>query len=433
MPPKYKISLEKQGLYVYNNTEFNFIQYVGGIILKILVVNAGSSSLKYQLIDMENEAVLAKGNCEQIGTESTFTHKVPADESKNIKAKPMDMADHGEALKIVLDALVSDEYGVIKSMDEIGAVGHRVLHGGEKFSGSVLVDDKVEEAIRECFDLGPLHNPANLTGIKACQEIMPGVPQVAVFDTGFHQTMPDYAYMYALPYEYYEKYGIRRYGFHGTSHRFVSKKCIDLLGNPEHSKIVTCHLGNGSSISAVVDGKCYDTTMGVTPLEGIMMGTRCGSIDPAIVPIIMKKEGLDADGIDTVMNKKSGMLGLFGTSDNRTIEQKAKEGDERAKLVESIFCHQLTKYIGSFAAAMGGLDAIVFTGGIGENNPQYRDRVCDKLAFMGVKINYDENNRLKRGPEGEISTPDSKVKVYVICTNEELMIARDTKEIVDAL
>ena len=401
--------------------------------MKILVVNAGSSSLKYQLIDMENEAVLAKGNCEQIGTESTFTHKVPADESKNIKAKPMDMADHGEALKIVLEALVSEEYGVIKSMDEIGAVGHRVLHGGEKFSGSVLVDDKVEEAIRECFDLGPLHNPANLTGIKACQKIMPGVPQVAVFDTGFHQTMPDYAYMYALPYEYYEKYGIRRYGFHGTSHRFVSKKCIDLLGNPEHSKIVTCHLGNGSSISAVIDGKCYDTTMGVTPLEGIMMGTRCGSIDPAIVPIIMKKEGLDADGIDTVMNKKSGMLGLFGTSDNRTIEQKAKEGDERAKLVESIFCHQLTKYIGSFAAAMGGLDAIVFTGGIGENNPQYRDRVCDKLAFMGVKINYDENNRLKRGPEGEISTPDSKVKVYVICTNEELMIARDTKEIVDAL
>lgn len=401
--------------------------------MKILVVNAGSSSLKYQLIDMENEAVLAKGNCEQIGTQSTFTHKVPADESKNIKALPMDMADHGEALKIVLDALVSEKNGVISSMKEIEAVGHRVLHGGEKFSGSVLVDDKVEEAIRECFDLGPLHNPANLTGIKACQKIMPGVPQVAVFDTGFHQTMPDYAYMYALPYEYYEKYSIRRYGFHGTSHRFVSRKCIDLLGNPEHSKIVTCHLGNGSSISAVIDGKCFDTTMGVTPLEGIMMGTRCGSIDPAIVPIIMKKEGLNADQIDTVMNKKSGMLGLCGTSDNRTIEQRAKDGDERAKLIESMLCHQLTKYIGGYAAAMGGLDAIVFTGGIGENNPQYRDRVCDKLAFMGVKINYDENNRLKRGPEGEISTPDSKIKVYVICTNEELMIARDTKEIVEAL
>ncbi len=404
-----------------------------GKILKILVVNAGSSSLKYQLIDMENESVLAKGNCEQIGTESTFTHKVPADETKNIKALPMEMQDHAAALKIVLDTLVDAEHGVIGSVKEIDAVGHRVLHGGEKFSGSVLVDDKVEDAIRECFDLGPLHNPANLTGIKACQKIMPGVPQVAVFDTGFHQTMPDYAYMYALPYEYYEKYGIRRYGFHGTSHRFVSKKCIELLGNPEHSKIVTCHLGNGSSISAVVDGKCFDTTMGVTPLEGIMMGTRCGSIDPAIVPIIMKKEGLTPDEMDIVMNKKSGMLGLCGTSDNRTIESRAKEGDARAKLIESMLCHQLTKYIGGFAAAMGGLDAIVFTGGIGENNPQYRDRVCDQLKFMGVEINYEINDKLKRGPEGEISTPNSKVKVYVICTNEELMIARDTKEIVEAL
>ena len=401
--------------------------------MKILVVNAGSSSLKYQLIDMENESVLAKGNCEQIGTESTFTHKVPSDETKNIKALPMEMQDHAAALKIVLDTLVDAEHGVIGSVKEIDAVGHRVLHGGEKFSGSVLVDDKVEEAIKECFDLGPLHNPANLTGIKACQKIMPGVPQVAVFDTGFHQTMPDYAYMYALPYEYYEKYGIRRYGFHGTSHRFVSKKCIELLGNPEHSKIVTCHLGNGSSISAVVDGKCFDTTMGVTPLEGIMMGTRCGSIDPAIVPIIMKKEGLTPDQMDTVMNKKSGMLGLCGTSDNRTIESRAKEGDKRAKLIESMLCHQLTKYIGGYAAAMGGLDAIVFTGGIGENNPQYRDRVCDKLKFMGVEINYEINDKLKRGPEGEISTPNSKVKVYVICTNEELMIARDTKEIAEAL
>ena len=401
--------------------------------MKILVVNSGSSSLKYQLIDMENESVLAKGNCEQIGTESTFTHKVPSDETKNIKALPMEMQDHAAALKIVLDTLVDTEHGVIGSVKEIDAVGHRVLHGGEKFSGSVLVDDKVEEAIKECFDLGPLHNPANLTGIKACQKIMPGVPQVAVFDTGFHQTMPDYAYMYALPYEYYEKYGIRRYGFHGTSHRFVSKKCIELLGNPEHSKIVTCHLGNGSSISAVVDGKCFDTTMGVTPLEGIMMGTRCGSIDPAIVPIIMKKEGLTPDQMDTVMNKKSGMLGLCGTSDNRTIESRAKEGDKRAKLIESMLCHQLTKYIGGYAAAMGGLDAIVFTGGIGENNPQYRDRVCDKLKFMGVEINYEINDKLKRGPEGEISTPNSKVKVYVICTNEELMIARDTKEIVEAL
>ena len=401
--------------------------------MKILVINAGSSSLKYQLINMETEAVLAKGICEQIGTESTFTHKVPSDESKNIKAVPCDMPDHAAAIQVVIDALTSKENGVIASMDEIDAVGHRVLHGGEKFSGSVLVDDAVEDAIKECFELGPLHNPANLTGIKACQEIMKGVPQVAVFDTGFHQTMPDYAYMYALPYEYYTKYHIRRYGFHGTSHRFVSDAAIKLLGCPEHSKIVTCHLGNGSSISAVEDGKCFDTTMGVTPLEGIMMGTRCGSIDPAIVPIIMKKENLSPDEIDTVMNKKSGMLGLFGTSDNRTIEAKAKEGDERAKLVESILCHQLTKYIGGFAAAMGGLDCVVFTGGIGENNPQYRDRVCDKLKFMGCEIDYEVNNALKHGKEGEISTPGSKIKVFVICTNEELMIARDTKEIVDAL
>lgn len=400
--------------------------------MKILVINAGSSSLKYQLIDMDTNDLLAKGICEQIGCDNcTFTHKVPSDESKNISKKPQLMADHMAAINIVLDTLTSAEHGVIKSMDEIGAVGHRVLHGGEKFKGSVLFDEKVEEAIKECFPLGPLHNPANLTGIKACEAIMKGVPQVAVFDTGFHSTMPDYAYMYALPYEYYEKYGIRRYGFHGTSHRFVSKRCIELLGSPEHSKIVTCHLGNGSSISAVVDGKCFDTTMGVTPLEGIIMGTRCGSIDPAIVPIIMKNENLTPDEIDTVMNKKSGMLGLTGTSDNRTIEQRAKQGDERAKLVESMLCHQLTKYIGGFAAAMGGLDAVVFTGGIGENNPQYRTRVAQKLEFLGTAIN-EETNKL-RGEEVEISVPGSKVRMFVIPTNEELMIAQDTKEIVEAL
>ncbi len=400
--------------------------------MKILVINAGSSSLKYQLIDMDTNDLLAKGICEQIGCDNcTFTHKVPSDESKNIIKKPQLMADHMAAINIVLDTLTSAEHGVINSMDEIGAVGHRVLHGGEKFKGSVLFDEKVEEAIKECFPLGPLHNPANLTGIKACEAIMKGVPQVAVFDTGFHSTMPDYAYMYALPYEYYEKYGIRRYGFHGTSHRFVSKRCIELLGSPEHSRIVTCHLGNGSSISAVVDGKCFDTTMGVTPLEGIIMGTRCGSIDPAIVPIIMKNENLTPDEIDTVMNKKSGMLGLTGTSDNRTIEQRAKQGDERAKLVESMLCHQLTKYIGGFAAAMGGLDAVVFTGGIGENNPQYRTRVAEKLEFLGTAIN-EETNKL-RGEEVEISVPGSKVRMFVIPTNEELMIAQDTKEIVEAL
>ena len=401
--------------------------------MKVLVINSGSSSLKFTLFSMADgeEKMIASGQVERVGSDKpNLIYKRP--DGFKIEVSPK-VANHADALKAVCGELVNPDHGVLKSLSEVSAIGHRVLHGGEKFSGSVLVDDKVEEAIKECFDLGPLHNPANLTGIKACQKIMPGVPQVAVFDTGFHQTMPDYAYMYALPYEYYEKYGIRRYGFHGTSHRFVSKKCIDLLGNPEHSKIVTCHLGNGSSISAVVDGKCFDTTMGVTPLEGIMMGTRCGSIDPAIVPIIMKKENLTPDEMDTVMNKKSGMLGLCGTSDNRTIESRAKEGDERAKLIESMLCHQLTKYIGGFAAAMGGLDAIVFTGGIGENNPQYRDRVCDQLKFMGVEINYEINDRLKRGPEGEISTPNSKVKVYVICTNEELMIARDTKEIVEAL
>lgn len=400
--------------------------------MKILVINCGSSSLKYQLFDMSTNEMLAKGICEQIGSDSTFTHKVPSDESKNCKSVPMKMDDHAQAIQIVIDTLTSADRGVLSSMSEIAAVGHRVLHGGEKFSGSVLVTDDVKAAIRECFDLGPLHNPANLMGIESCEKVMPGVPQVAVFDTGFHATMPDYAYMYALPYEYYEKYGIRRYGFHGTSHRFVSKRCIELLGGKaEGTKIVTCHLGNGSSISAVKDGKCLDTTMGVTPLEGIMMGTRCGSIDPAIIPIIMKKEGLTPDEMDIVMNKKSGMLGVTQkTSDNRTIENDAKNGDERAKLVESMLCHQLVKYIGGFAAAMGGIDAVVFTGGIGENNPHYRTRVAEKLEFLGTAI--DEVPNAKRGEELEISVPGSKVKLFVIPTNEELMIAQDTYEIVTA-
>lgn len=396
--------------------------------MKILVINAGSSSLKYQLIDMSNDALLAKGICEQIGdSNATFTHKVPADESKNIKVGRL-MADHSEAIQIVLDTLVSAENGVISSMDEIGAVGHRVLHGAEEFSGSVLVTEAVKEAIRKCFKFGPLHNPANLKGIEACEKIM-DVPQVAVFDTGFHATMPDYAYMYALPYEFYEEDGIRRYGFHGTSHRYVSMRAIEMLGKgAEGTKIVTCHLGNGSSISAVMDGKCFDTTMGLTPLEGIMMGTRCGSIDPAIVTTIMQEKNLSPAEMDSLMNKKSGMLGLTGTSDNRTIEQRAKEGDPKAKLVESMLCHQLTKYIGGFAAAMGGVDAVVFTGGIGENNPQYRTRVGEKLGFLGTTV--DEAKNALRGEEIDISTPDSKVKLLVIPTNEELMIAKDTYEIV---
>ena len=400
--------------------------------MKILVINAGSSSVKYQLIDMENEKLLAKGLCDRIGIDGgNFKHQVEGREDYKIKIQ---MANHGEAIQLVVKTLTDPVLGVISSLSEIGAVGHRVLHGGEKFSGSVLVDDKVIEAIEECCELGPLHNPHNLTGIRACEEIMPGVPQVAVFDTGFHQTMPKYAYLYALPYEYYEKYKIRRYGFHGTSHRYVSMRAAAMLGkDPKDLKLVTCHLGNGSSISAVQGGKCLDTTMGVTPLEGIIMGTRCGSIDPAIVPLIMKKEGLTPDEMDTVMNKKSGILGVTGgvTSDNRDIEEGAKNGNERYQLVESMLCHQLTKYIGGFAAAMGGVDAVVFTGGIGENNPQYRTRVAEKLAFLGVKIDEEVNAKAKRnGLEVDLSTPDAKVKMLVIPTNEELMIAKDTYEIV---
>ena len=395
--------------------------------MKVLVINAGSSSIKYQLIDMSNETVLAKGMCDRIGIAGgNFKHKVPGRDDYKIDVQ---MANHGEAIQIIVKTLTDPEHGVINSMDEIKAVGHRVLHGGEKFSGSVIVNPDVIAAIEECCELGPLHNPHNLTGIRACEAIMPGVPQVAVFDTGFHQTMPDYAYLYALPYEYYEKYRIRRYGFHGTSHRYVSGRAAAMLGkDPKDTKIVTCHLGNGSSIAAVDGGKCLDTTMGLTPLEGIMMGTRCGSIDPAIIPLLMEKENLTPKEIDNIMNKKSGILGVSQkTSDNRDIEQAAKEGDERAILIESMLCHQLVKYIGGFAAAMGGIDAIAFAGGIGENNPHYRARVAEKLAFLGVKIDAEKN--ALRGKEIDISTPDSKVRMFVIPTDEELTIARDTLEL----
>ena len=396
--------------------------------MKILVINAGSSSLKFQLIDMDNEEVIAKGICEEIGGKSRFKYKVPGkDDYKTDAALPT----HGEALQLVLDTLVDKDLGVIASVDEIGAVGHRVLHGGEKLSGSVLVTDEVKAIVEECCDLGPLHNPANLKGIVECEKIM-SVPQVAVFDTGFHGTMPDYAYMYALPYEYYEKYKIRRYGFHGTSHRFVSGRAIELLGK-KNSKIVTCHLGNGASLSAVVDGKCVDTTMGLTPLEGIMMGTRSGSVDPAIIPYLMRKGELKtADDIDKMMNKKSGMLGVSQiTSDNQEIGIRSSEGDARCQLVEKMYSYQLAKLVGSYIVAMGGVDAIVFTGGIGENTPKYRKYVVEQLGFMGVKLNETENG--KRGEELEISAADSSVKVYVIPTNEELVIARDTLEIVSAL
>jgi len=397
--------------------------------MKILVINAGSSSIKYQLIDMENELVLAKGLCDRIGIAGgNFKHQ-PHD--KDVYKVDVQMANHAEAIKLVTAALVNPEHGVIKSMDEISAVGHRVLHGGEKFSGSVIINDDVIAAIEECCELGPLHNPHNLTGIRACAEIMGDVPQVAVFDTGFHQTMPDYAYMYALPYEYYEKYKIRRYGFHGTSHRYVSQRAAAMMGK-EDIKIVTCHLGNGSSISAVVNGKCLDTTMGLTPAEGIMMGTRAGSIDPAILPLLMEKENMSPKDIDTMINKKSGILGVSQvTSDNRDIEEGAKNGNKRYQLIENMLCHQLTKYIGGFAAAMGGVDAIIFTGGIGENNPQYRSRVAEKLSFLGVKINEELNQKAKRtSDENDISAADASVKMLVIPTNEELMIARDTLELV---
>ncbi len=399
--------------------------------MKILVINAGSSSIKYQLFDMTNETVLAKGQADRIGIEGgNFKQKVEGREDYKIDIQ---MKNHAEAVSLVIDTLTSKENGVIASLSEISAVGHRVLHGGEKFSGSVIVDEKVIEAIEECCELGPLHNPANLTGIRACEQLMPGVPQVAVFDTGFHQTMPDYAYLYALPYEYYEKYRIRRYGFHGTSHRYVSTRPAAMLGKkPEELNIVTCHLGNGSSIAAIKGGKCYDTTMGLTPLEGIMMGTRCGSIDPAIVPLLMKKENLSPDEIDTIMNKKSGILGVSQvTSDNRDIEEGARNGNKRYQLIESMIVHQLTKYVGAYAAAMGGVDAVVFTGGIGENNPHYRARVAKNLEFMGVKIDSAANDKAKRtSDENDVSAADAKVKVLVIPTNEELMIAKDTKELI---
>ena len=398
--------------------------------MKVLVINAGSSSLKFQLIDMENESVIAKGICEEIGGKSRFKYSVPGEDT--YKATP-DMPNHAVALQLVLDTLVSEERGVIKSTSEISAVGHRVLHGGAKLSGSVLVTDEVKAIIEECCDLGPLHNPANLKGIVECEKIM-SVPQVAVFDTSFHQTMPASSYMYAIPHEYYEKYHIRRYGFHGTSHRYVTQRAIAHLGKPaDQCNIVTCHLGNGASFAAVKGGKCYDTSMGVTPAEGIMMGTRAGSIDPAIIPYLMRKGELTtADDVDKFLNKRSGMLGVTEiTSDNQEIGNLAAEGNERCKLVVEMYKHQISKYVGSYITCMGGTDAIVFTGGIGENAGEYRSAVCEKLAFMGVKI--DEAKNKIRGEEVEISTPDSTIKVYVIPTNEELMIARDTLEIVNGL
>ena len=398
--------------------------------MKVLVINAGSSSLKYQLIDMTDESVLAKGSCERIGIDNgAFKQKAPGKEDYTFTT---DIANHSAAIKLVVDALTSKEHGVIGSMSEIAAVGHRVLHGGEKFSASVLIDDKVIEAIEECCEVGPLHNPHNLTGIRACEEMMPGVPQVAVFDTGFHQTMPPKAYMFGLPYKYYEKYRLRKYGFHGTSHRFVSKKLCELNGwDISTKKIITCHLGNGSSIAAVDCGKCVDTSMSFTPLDGLMMGTRCGAVDPSVVLYIMKHEGLSPDEMNDVLNKKSGFLGTSDgvTSDSRDLIAAAEDGNSKAELAIRMFRYQIKKYIGSYMAAMNGVDAIIFTGGIGENDPEMRAAVCDNMDFFGINI-YNELNSNVHGQEINLSARGSNVEVWVIPTNEEIMIARDTRDLV---
>ena len=397
--------------------------------MKILVINAGSSSLKYQLFDMETESIAAKGLCERIGIDGHLKH-TPLVGGKPVFDSDMDFPTHAEAIAAVLEKLTSEEYGVVKSMSEINAVGHRVLHGGQKFTASMLVDDKVKQAIRDCFPLGPLHNPVNLMGIEACEKAMPGVPQVAVFDTAFHQTMPASSYMYAIPYKYYEEHGVRRYGFHGTSHRYVSAEAIKVMGlQKEGSKIVTCHLGNGSSMAAVKDGKCFDTSMGLTPLEGVPMGTRCGSVDPAVVEFIANTEGISASETLTMLNKKSGVLAVSGvSSDFRDLDNAAAEGNERAQLALDMFNYAVRKYIGAYAAAMGGLDGIVFTAGIGENSIEVREEILKGLEFLGVKLDKEANKC--RGKVQKISAPDSKVQVWIIPTNEELVIARDTEDIV---
>ena len=399
--------------------------------MNILVINAGSSSLKYQLFDMETKEIKAKGLCERIGIDGKFTYKPQLEGKEALNAIDVAMPTHSEAIQAVLNALVDEKNGVVASMKEIDAVGHRVLHGGQKFSESVLINEPVIEAIKECIPLGPLHNPANLMGIEACAAVMPGVPQVAVFDTAFHQSMPKSSYMYAIPYEMYEKYGIRRYGFHGTSHRYVSGQAAELLGGAEGTKIITCHLGNGSSMAAVKDGKCFDTSMGLTPLEGVPMGTRSGSIDPAIVEVIANNEGMTPSQVLNMLNKKSGVMGLSGvSSDFRDLDSAAAEGNERAQLALDVFAYSVKKYIGSYAAALGGCDAIVFTAGLGENSPEMRAKIASGLEYMGVEIDLEKN--AKRGTV-DITGANSKVKVFVIPTNEELVIAMDTEAIVKAL
>ena len=396
--------------------------------MNVLVINCGSSSLKFQLIASETEKALAKGICERIGIDGVLVYQ-PEGGAKLKEEKPM--PTHVEAIQYVIDALTDENYGVIKSLDEINAAGHRVVHGGDKFATSVVITPEVKKAIEECNDLAPLHNPANLIGIDACEKLMPTTPMVAVFDTAFHQTLSSTAYMYGLPLEYYEKYKVRRYGFHGTSHSFVSQRTAELLGKSfEEVKTIVCHLGNGASICAVKNGKSVDTSMGLTPLEGLVMGTRSGDLDPAIIEFIGQKEGLDASGVLNVLNKKSGVLGLSGvSSDFRDLWGAADAGNQAAKTALEVYCYRVAKYIGSYAAAMNGVDAIAFTAGVGENDIPVREMVCSYLGYLGITLDKEENNQ--RGRESMISTPDSKVKVFVVPTNEELAIARETVRLVD--
>ena len=401
----------------------------GNSNMKVLVINCGSSSLKFQLIDSETEKVLAKGLCERIAIDGSMITYTPAGGEKEKREVPM--KDHTDAIRLVLEALTNEKTGVVKDLSEIGAVGHRVVHGGERFAQSVIIDEDVIKAIEEVSDLAPLHNPANLIGIRACQKLMPGVPMVVVFDTAFHQTMPEEAYLYGLPYEYYKKYKVRRYGFHGTSHSYVSKRAAEILGEKyEDLKIIVCHLGNGASISAVKNGKCIDTSMGLTPLEGLIMGTRSGDIDPAIIEYVAGKEHKSIAEMITVLNKKSGVLGLSDnlSSDFRDIEQGYYSGDENAVRAMKTYCYRVLKYIGSYVAAMDGVDVICFTAGVGENGPLIRNLICSHLTFLGVTLDQELNN--KRGEDLVITTPDSRTKVCVIPTNEELAIARETVRLV---
>ena len=397
--------------------------------MKILVLNCGSSSIKYALYNMDDNSVMTSGGAERVGLDNAFVKvKLANGEKKQIMH---DIPEHTEGVKFIFSLLTDPEIGVIKSLDEIDAVGHRMVHGGEKFAKSVIITPEVIDAFKACIDLAPLHNPANLKGVDAVTELMPGLPQVGVFDTAFHQTMPAKAYLYAVPYELYEKYGVRRYGFHGTSHRYVSARALEVLGmQTEGTKVVTAHIGNGGSLAAVVDGKCVDTTMGLIPLEGVMMGTRSGDIDGGAVTFIQKKLGLDADGISDLLNKKSGIAGLTGlSSDMRDIENAANAGDEKAIAAQESYFYRIKKYVGAYAAAMGGCDVLVFTAGVGENQTGMREAVCKGLEFMGIEIDVEKNSTI-RGEEAIISTPNSKVKVVVIPTDEELMIASDTMALV---